>query len=93
MFFYCIPYLQFLFNLFLSLVDRYIAITRSVWHRTKLAKRRAFGWLVLIHLTLALIFKWFFIVGFVEIDCVIRFVHAVRRGASNDSQMAPIPHL
>ena len=82
MFLYCIPYLQFLFNLLLCLVDRYVAITRSVWHRAKIAKLRAFGWLFLIHLSLALIFKWFFIAGFVAIDCAIHFVHATTVGVT-----------
>ena len=40
--FYSIPYVAFLFIILLAIIDRYVAVTRSIWHRTKFTKNRVF---------------------------------------------------
>jgi len=52
---YRLPYIQFLFNLLLSLIERYVAVTRSVWHRTKLNILHCIFWLLFLGLLLALV--------------------------------------
>ena len=70
------PYIAFLYNVLVSLVDRYVAITRSVWHRRQLTRRRVIISKLIPEIVLIVGIKWFFILpGFVtKIECVTHVV-------------------
>ena len=75
--FFRLPYVTFIFNIFLLLVDRYVAVTRSTWHRSKLSKMHCVIWLSLLNLLLAMAIKWSFIAQVESIDCGLNFLHGL----------------
>ena len=74
---YRLPYIHFLFNLLVSLIERYVAVTRSVWHRTKFNIQYCIAWLLIMGLLLAMIMKWSFISQKVTIECSFHFLHVL----------------
>ena len=72
-----LPYIAFLFNILLALIDRYVAVTRSIWHRTKFSRSHCIIWLSLLNLLLAMAVKWLYISGIVSVDCAIHIAHGL----------------
>ena len=72
-----LPYVAFIFHIFLLLTDRYVAVTRSTWHRSKLSKMHCVIWLSLLNLLLAMAIKWSFIAQVESIDCAFNFLHGL----------------
>ena len=75
--FYRLPYILFLFNLFMSIMDRYVAITRSVWHRTKLTINHCVIWLSFLNGLLAMAVKWSFLAQMLPVECAFQFIHGL----------------
>ena len=74
---YRLPYVAFLFNIFLALIDRYVAVTRSTWHRTEITRKHCLIWLSLFNLLLAMAVKWSFIAQVDSVECAFHFKHGV----------------
>ena len=72
-----LPYVAFIFHIFLLLVDRYVAVTRSTWHRSKLSKMHCVIWLSLLNLLLAMAIKWSFIAQVESLECAFNFLHSM----------------
>jgi len=70
-----LPYVIFFLNLLLALIDRYLVITRSLWHRDNVTIRGVF--IVQISLTMALCFalKAVYIFEVVPLRCEIQLIH------------------
>ena len=76
-----LPYNAFFFNLLLSLIDRYVAITHPIWHRNKMSIRFVILWQILLILLLVLAVKWVYIGQFIPLNCEVQFVHTVNSQA------------
>ena len=74
---YRLPYIQFLFNLFLAVLDRLVAVTRSIWHRTKLTIYQCIGWLSFLNCLLGVAVKWSFISNVLPVECAFQFIHGL----------------
>ena len=70
-----LTYLAFFLNLLLSLIDRYVAITRPSWHRSTVTVRFVILWQILLNLLLVLAVKWPHITQFVPLRCEEQFIH------------------
>jgi len=71
-----LSYVAFCFNMLISLIDHYVAITNPLWHRRQVTVRRAIIWPFVLNLILALSVKWMFINGTsLEICCAIQVMH------------------
>ena len=70
-----LPYVIFFLNLFLALIDRYLIITRSLWHRDNVTVRGVF--IVQVSLTAVLCFalKAVYIFQVVPLRCEIQLIH------------------
>ena len=71
------PYLLFLFNLSMAVIDRYVAVTRSVWHRTKLTINQCIIWLSFLNVLLAMATKWTFISQLMPVQCALQYLHGL----------------
>ena len=74
---YRLPYIAFLLNNFLSLVDRFVAVTRSTWHRLTLTKWYCAAWLAVLNLALAVAVKWMYIGQFKSVECAFHLSHSI----------------
>ena len=75
---YCLPYISFLFNILLALIDRYVTVTRSTWHRNKFNDVRLYSVaLPLLNLLLVVANDWPFIAQIISIDCEFNFLHGL----------------
>ena len=74
---YRLPYVSFLFNVFLSLAERYVAGTRSAWHRKKLSKWHCVAWLAVLNGALAIAVKWLYVGRFESVECAFHFNHGL----------------
>ena len=74
---FCLPYIQFLFNLYMSIMDRYVAVTRSIWHRTAFTLNQCIVWLSILNGLLAILVKWSFLSLYVSLECAIHPVHGL----------------
>ena len=70
-----LPYIAFLFNILSALIDRYVAVTRSIWHRTAVTKKYCIIWLSLLNLLLAMAVKWSFIAQVDSVECAFNIIH------------------
>ena len=70
-----VPYILFFFNLLLSLINRYVAMARPMWHHQKVTVPFVVFWLVVFNVTLALAINWVFISGAAELRCEINRTH------------------
>jgi len=72
-----VSYVAFFLNLLLSLIDRYLAISRPLWHRGKVTV----SWVIFCQLFLtilfALIMKWIYVGGVAQVRCEIPVVAMV----------------
>jgi hypothetical protein len=75
--FFRLPYVLFLFNVLLSFVDRYVAVTRSIWHRKKLTIKHCIIWLSSLNGLLAIGVKWSFITNVLSVECAIHPIHGL----------------
>ena len=72
-----LAYILFFFNLLLSLVDRYVAMTRPIWHRNKVTVRFVILWLIVLNLVLCIAVKWVYISRMVPLRCKFRSSHSL----------------
>ena len=70
------PYILFFFNLLLSLVDRYVAMARPVWHHNNVTVPFVSFWLVVLNASLALAVNWVYVTGAAELQCQIEMSQA-----------------
>ena len=70
-----LSYIVFFLNLFLSLLDRYAAVTQPLWHREKVTVHFVVLWQIGLSLSLCLAVKWVFIFQLQPIDCYINLPH------------------
>jgi len=77
-----LPYVIFFLNLFLALIDRYLIITRSLWHRDNVTVRGVF--IVQVSLTAVLCFalKAVYIFKVVPLRCEIQLIHGKILGST-----------
>lgn len=71
-----LPYILFFFNLLLSLINRYIAMARPMWHHQNVTVAFVLFWIIVLNLTLALAINWVYISGSAELRCEIQRTHA-----------------
>ena len=71
-----LPYILFFFNLLLSLVDRYVAMARPVWHHSNVTVPFVSFWLVVLNASLALAVNWVYVTGAAELRCQIEMSQA-----------------
>ena len=72
-----LSYIAFYFNLLLSLIDRFVAITRPFWHRRNITAKLVIVWLLVFNLSLAVAFKWIYVGGTVPLRCEIQISHGL----------------
>jgi len=71
-----LPYILFFFNLLLSLVDRYVAMARPVWHHNNVTVSFVSFWIVVLNAALALAVNWVYISGSAQLRCQIEMSQA-----------------
>ena len=72
-----LSYDLFFFNVFLSLLDRYVAISHPMWHRQKVTVSQVIVWTLGLNVSLVLAIKWIFIRGTVPFICANQLSHAI----------------
>ena len=72
-----LPSFLFFFNLLLSLMDRYVAISYPLWHRNKVSVNSVIFWLLLLNLALTVGVKWIYVGQHVPLRCEIQVRHIV----------------
>ena len=72
-----LPSFLFFFNLLLSLMDRYVAISYPLWHRNKVSVKSVIFWLLLLNLALTVGVKWIYVGQHVPLRCEIQVRHIV----------------
>lgn len=66
-----LPDVFLLLNIFLSLADRYVAISHPLWHRKKVTVRRVTVWLIIGFILAITINKYMFIIGWEPFTCAV----------------------
>lgn len=69
-----LPFVLFLSNLLLALIDRYSAITHPIWHRKKVTVRWAASWQIFVTVSVAVGYKFVYITRLVDLECEINLV-------------------
>ena len=65
-------YVSLLFNIFLSLVDSFVAVLFPMWHHRKLTPRRVVLALVALNASIGLVLNWQFVTGASPLRCAIQ---------------------
>ena len=71
-----LPYILFFFNLLLSLIDRFVAMVKPMWHHQNVTVPLVIFWIVVLNAALALALNWVYISGMAELKCQIQTSHA-----------------
>lgn len=77
-----LPYVFLLLNLFLSLIDRYIAVTHPLWHREKVTVFRASLSLILGGFIVTFVTKFVYLSGMFPLTCKLPFIHTKSLGGT-----------
>ena len=77
-----LPYAFLLLNLFISLMDRYVAVTHPLWHREKMTVQRAVLSLVIGGLVVTIVTKFVYLTGMSPLTCKLPFIHTKALGGS-----------
>lgn len=69
-----LPYVTFLINVFLALVDRYTALTHPLWHRRRITVRRVVIWQFLCTLLVSVTYKFPYVAMIIPLECEVQFI-------------------
>ena len=69
-----LPYVLFLTNLLLALIDRYVAIVHPLWHMDKVTFRFAFFSQLGASIFISVIYKFAYIAQFIPLNCEMQLI-------------------
>ena len=69
-----LPYVLFLTNLLLALIDRYVAIVHPLWHMDKVTVRFAFFSQLGASIFISVIYKFAYIAQFIPLNCEMQLI-------------------
>lgn len=69
-----LPYVTFLINIFLALIDRYTALSYPLWHRRKLTVRYVIVCQIVCTLVISIIYKFPYVTQILPLECEVKFL-------------------